>query len=122
MSKSRKQIATEAARAAGIGPLYWKSAHPRWHWDQGEVARTSGTQYFSIGAILHDAGYCDDVIIAAINVETRILKDMNRETNGKYCCPDWCAGSGQCRYCKLQVELDAAGKAIDAAYESVGRR
>jgi len=38
--------------------LYWRSAHPSWRWDKGEIARTrdgaSSTHYFTLAALLDE--------------------------------------------------------------------
>lgn len=124
--KSRKTIATEAWRKANPGyRLYWRDAHPRWHWDRGEIARAKrgagGTSYYTFAAILRDANYTDANIEAAHDLINRIGNEMGEVTNGRFCCPDWCSGSGQCKYCDLDRQMDEAQRALDAAYERVGR-
>jgi len=43
-------------RKCHLPKLYWKSAHPSWRWDRGEVARyrqgTAVTHFYTMDAIL----------------------------------------------------------------------
>ncbi len=48
-----------------FGRLYWKSEHPGWNWDRGEVARVvhegSRTQFFSYKAIEETIEWAEEI-------------------------------------------------------------